>query len=671
MKFIALVFATIFILTTFSCGQSPTPIPTPTITTPAPKPTTPAVTVPAPTTPAAVSPTPTSTPSPKPLGEKFPITLKLKKGDAQEIKYSVTQQTFQTVTGRPTAITQSTNITFYMTVKDIDPAGTLTCQFTYKTVAFRMTGGSTDLQYDSESPAGSAADANPLALVYDLFIGESFQTKVSANGTIEEIKGIDELFVVSTEMVGMQPGESKDALIQQLTEMFGVKAMKDTLQYMWNVIPRTPVAIGESWTRQTEGPYNTSIQNNISLSGRNNGVAAIGINSNFQTRPEGTDLQQGRIIANYQFTGQISGSVNVNESNGFSGDGSLAQSLTGRISAYNLDTGARSSVPLHTETKIIFSSTDAPPNVLIPRKPLRMAVYSSPTQYYTISYPSAWGVNEENPAEVQFGIPSNMTANNVLFYQLRVRVDKVAVDSTATDYLATAKSNLMKRAGTANWNFVSANETLSAGAVTGYRFEYTFTENTEKMAGIGVLVKKGGQGYYAVFEALESKWDRLKPAAGVSINSFIAPNVLTGVYAGPAFSVTLPKGWSAIPTPAENKPLIFSSALGQPIISGEINVNADPKTTNSKDFATTSFISKILPETGLKLIKEGDFTFNDGSVGYELIITAGSGADLVRVRFIILVKGGKAYTVLFTGTEAAQDAQSEAVTQMMKTFAAK
>ncbi len=289
--------------------------------------------------------------------------------------------------------------------------------------------------------------------------------------------------------------------------------------------------------------------------------------------------------------------------------------------------------------------------------------------FYSISYPSDWIVDEDIINDILIGIPTDVTNKFVLVSGMQIQVDKVSVDSTPMQFLESKKAEHSQFPGMQNWTITSTSEILTGSNITGYKFDYSCIENTEKKVGLGVAIKKGGYAYYAQFESIESRWETIRDTAKACIDSFSPPGVFTGSYTNTdfKFSLSLPSEWSIVETKIPNRPVFFSPPYNQPAVVGEVNLEVISPNITAKEYALT-LANQLLSNSNYRLVQQGDFIFNNGENGYEVQIIAPTGSITMKVRLIALVQGSNAYRLIFTGRDTYQDTQAGSINQLAKSF---
>ncbi|MFC2038195.1 ABC transporter substrate-binding protein [Chloroflexota bacterium] len=286
--------------------------------------------------------------------------------------------------------------------------------------------------------------------------------------------------------------------------------------------------------------------------------------------------------------------------------------------------------------------------------------YRSEIFFYTVGYPSGSAVFDDDPATVQM-VDSDVGGLTVL-------VDRVALGYTPADYLDGIVSS--KQAAQPDWALSSQTEITESGVVTGYKYDYSHTLNGVKWIGEGLVVKKGGYGYYVVYTTPESAWSKYSRLAVLLLDTFTPPDIYNGSYADPdkGLALTLPTDWNAIETGLDASPLALTPPDGEPSAVGKLYVNAAPSGATARDYGEA--LVSDLNENGYSSVSQGTFSFSNGAAGYECSGTVSYQGQLMKQRFIILVSGSRMFSFTFSGTKAAVDSQAGSINRLVRSFEA-
>jgi oligopeptide transport system substrate-binding protein len=318
----------------------------------------------------------------------------------------------------------------------------------------------------------------------------------------------------------------------------------------------------------------------------------------------------------------------------------------------SLDPGASTTVdftisPGTTGTvniKVLDSSTTL--NVIA------LKTYSNQTYYYTISYPPDFQVNDGNPNTTMI----KKSDNEIIC----VGVNKISVSSTPKDYFDTVAG--VEKQDSPDWAYTSLTEIKENGVTTGYKYDYTNTAEGKKWTGKGMVLKKGGLGFYVVFTTVESAWEKYKSMAPRILDSFVSPVIATGQYSSSekGITLTLPAEWTAI----EQSPLSLINT-DTSLVSG-LASEAVTAGTTAQEY-TEGGISQ-LTDQGWGFKTKASFKFDNSEAGYEATFEGDTVQGKYKIWTISVISGNRAYMLFFVGLASEMDPLASSITQMAKSL---
>jgi oligopeptide transport system substrate-binding protein len=287
-----------------------------------------------------------------------------------------------------------------------------------------------------------------------------------------------------------------------------------------------------------------------------------------------------------------------------------------------------------------------------------LMTYSDTTYFYTISYPSDFQVNEIDPDT------TSITKSD--YEIISVLVDKISIASTAKDYFDDIAEG--KKQQLPDWTYTSLTEIKEDNTIVGYRYDYTNTAEGKKWIGRGMVVKKGGLGFYVVFTTTESEWEKNKAKAPIILDSFVSPGISTGYYSNPAngITLTLTDEWTAIDTDQADNPLVFMHL--DPSIFGGFGSEAVSSDTLAQQYVLDN-VAGSLSDAGFIVKTKGPFKFDNSETGYEATLSFSIiGKETFKVRVICLKNDNRMYALIFMGSAGSLDAQTSSITRMAKSL---
>ncbi len=282
------------------------------------------------------------------------IQLNVKTGD----KYNVTQSTEQKISmdanGQKIDVTQIITTGYTYNITDVTKDDLATISVTYDTLSVKQTSVDGTKEYDSKK---SNSKADPQNIIYNSMIGHGFTFKVSKDGKIKSIDGVNKMLDnILTKLDGFD-AITKAELVNYLKQNFGDDAIKESLSQMTEVYPDKDkkIKMGSSWKSEETIAYGFPMKlNNVcKLKELKNGVYTVNINSKISANDDGKELDLAGLKMKYKISGNENGTIKLNKDNPFIQNGELSQSLKGtaevNVSEQNL------SIPVTIESKISYT----------------------------------------------------------------------------------------------------------------------------------------------------------------------------------------------------------------------------------------------------------------------------------------------------------------------------
>jgi hypothetical protein len=240
--------------------------------------------------------------------EKVDLQLKLKAGEHHEIKFTKTQETFQTYRNKILKFKSNESETMGFDVKSVDPNGSMNISFYYKSVVTDLNSPVQDIHYDSSKPPVESNDMylNAISEVTSAVLASKFTTKVSQTGDMTDVEGFENVLKVieakirkEAEKEPNDPNISsqdkaalaelrkklleesiKGALAFYRTLVFSVKSdTQEILKDIFIKYPYRPVAADNKWHDQTRLNVGLPVDANITyiFKKKENGLAYVDV----------------------------------------------------------------------------------------------------------------------------------------------------------------------------------------------------------------------------------------------------------------------------------------------------------------------------------------------------------------------------------------------------------
>lgn len=186
---------------------------------------------------------------------KDKVTLKyaVKKGD--KFSYKMVAKTSTTENSPATEgkdVKQDNEIYYYYTkeAQDVDQNGIITFKVKYDSISISAQMGNDNVKYNSN--VNDTMKSNPAFIQYNAVINEPFFIRVSSEGEITDVYGMEKIHENLFKALGDTLKEQDKASIR---ESFGKESVKEILQQELQMFPKYDISVDSSWIKS----YNTQI----------------------------------------------------------------------------------------------------------------------------------------------------------------------------------------------------------------------------------------------------------------------------------------------------------------------------------------------------------------------------------------------------------------------------
>ncbi|MCY6370164.1 DUF6263 family protein [Clostridium ganghwense] len=290
------------------------------------------------------------------MEEKVKFSLKLKKGDSYRIETGIDQKVVQEINGKTIELNSKYNISYSCLVSDVDNNKNATVQVTFDTINMKnvVNNGQT-LEYNSGDPT---ANMDNLNRVYSALLGKKFTVKISEDGKIKEITGIDEVIKSIITELDIENQKQRDEIQKVVMEQFGKDALGKKVQNITGAYPDEPVKVGDSWEKKIEisEEYPIEAESKYTLKERKDEISEVTVASKLKTKEDAKPLILANIKINYEFEGTQDGVITVDEETGITKYVEMNSKYSGTIKFTSDDPniGAQT-FPISVEAKTIIT----------------------------------------------------------------------------------------------------------------------------------------------------------------------------------------------------------------------------------------------------------------------------------------------------------------------------
>lgn len=282
---------------------------------------------------------------------KDKLMLNFKQGDSFNVEENTNLKTIMTVSNQNIETDQNEKVTYNYKIVDVDKNNIYTIKSTIKTMYFKQASTQGNIEYDSSK---NASNSDALSKMMNSVIGKSYILKITSNGEVKEINGVDEIINDALSNTGLNE-KDKSEVLSTFNQIFNNEALKQQIEQMFRLYPDKKVNVGDKWNRNTDitAGIPMLIDSTMQFKEEKDGIAYIAGNSKIKVNEKNAVMNISGMKFNYNLTGDENGSFNVKEDSGIISDGKINQKLSGTIC---VDNGQiiREGFPISIESSISY-----------------------------------------------------------------------------------------------------------------------------------------------------------------------------------------------------------------------------------------------------------------------------------------------------------------------------
>ena len=285
--------------------------------------------------------------------EKVDLRLRLEKGQSYKTKMAQDLKINQTIPGQQgqqqtITINQKNETKTIYTVEDVQSDSTLVLKVTYDGMVFKQENPDPNqkIEYDS---ADTSIAVGPLTAILDAIVGQSFTITITPDGHVKEIKGADALLERIQGKINEIPDAQTRAGVEvNVRRQYGEETLKVNTENSFNMYPDKPVTIGDTWQRKTtmNQGFPMIIDTIYTLKERKNGIAVIDVFAMIQTNKDVGPTEMGPMKLQYNMSGSVTGTMEMQESTGWPIRSNESLRLTGSIIVQRPEMQQPMSIPM-------------------------------------------------------------------------------------------------------------------------------------------------------------------------------------------------------------------------------------------------------------------------------------------------------------------------------------
>jgi len=244
--------------------------------------------------------------------EKREYKWRLEKGQNYVLQTSVERKTAQTVSGKTENLEQTTGFECHFVIQDVEQDGSAWVNYSYKKANIKLKAPGVDVVFDSTKDTKLPLQALSLALL----LGESYYFKMTPQGKVERINGLD---MVLTNMKAKIPSvQGRDKIAESFRRQMDEQAVRKEMERIFAIYPQSAVAVGEPWQTSevlAEGA-GMVVDKTSQIKERKNGIAVIDVNIVIRPNPQSQPVRMGEMMVKWEASGNGRGKIETDEATG-------------------------------------------------------------------------------------------------------------------------------------------------------------------------------------------------------------------------------------------------------------------------------------------------------------------------------------------------------------------
>ncbi|MHC4606954.1 MAG: DUF6263 family protein [Planctomycetota bacterium] len=253
----------------------------------------------------------------------------LEKGSVFHVRITMVQDLVQEIMGTGMEMKQAVGMEADMSVRDVDADGNHVADCLYTRCTFAQKGGSIDMEYDSDDPPDTVPSQ---ALGFAALVNSGFSMTMAPSGKIVKLEGVDRMVekMIDT-IVKEDPTTDRDSLLKVMEQQFGEQAMMEEMSRNWDIYPKNPVAVGDTWEKKitVSKGFPMILENKYKLASFGDGVAEVEVASVISPNPD--PGPSGPVEMKISVKGTQTGTISIDLSTGVQKKTSIKQLFSGTV----------------------------------------------------------------------------------------------------------------------------------------------------------------------------------------------------------------------------------------------------------------------------------------------------------------------------------------------------
>lgn len=271
-------------------------------------------------------------------------------------KYEMTMNTVQDIDmeqmGQKMHMKNDISMTYVMEVKEKDANNNIVMVSTFKKVKFISTTPMGEMGFDSDKGADTSnMFSSMFSKIFGGLVDQQMTIVVNEKGEVTEVKGMAEIFNNMIKSSGLDTIPTAAASLEAFKQQFSDEQFKKNFDESFNILPKTDVAIGDSWDiNNNKNLMNMDVntKTKYTLKSVEGDMAVVDIASDFTVEKNGEDA--GGVEMNMK--GTQTGTMKINTKTGLAADAKIDQDITATSKTMGME------IPMTIKGSIVISSKE-------------------------------------------------------------------------------------------------------------------------------------------------------------------------------------------------------------------------------------------------------------------------------------------------------------------------
>lgn len=271
-------------------------------------------------------------------------------------KYEMSMTTIQDIEmeqmGQKMNMKNTVAMTYEMLVKEKDANNNIIIVSTFKKIKFVSNNPGGEMGYDSEKEVDTSNMFSMMfAQIFGSMINENIIIVVNESGEVSKVTGMAAIFDKMTRNTGLDSMPGAAESLASFKEQFSDDQFKKNFDESFNILPKTDIAIGETWNIENNKnvmSMDVNTKTKYTLKGMEPEVALVDVNAEFTIEKKAEENQGIEMT----MKGTQVGTMKIDRKIGMATEGNISQDISATSKSMGME------IPMTIKGTITFSSKE-------------------------------------------------------------------------------------------------------------------------------------------------------------------------------------------------------------------------------------------------------------------------------------------------------------------------